>query len=242
MSSATPSPPSLHSDQDLEDSRDSASSEFSNEISKYGTNNLTDPQKSDCKVSAVTSHGVEDILSEGVNYSGNDNVFQDCKTEVLSSIPHSFVQDYNSRDSTGFSIQDILGLHQPYNPVTTQEEIESRYDYQIPNYDNISNSSNNNYGSGTDELIAEGCIDKTNSNIFGSTPMQVGNQIIYSRNYATNEPVRYHSRSGLDNDIVKDPGKEINDLHESSFPGQVNKPQSNFNLTTVAINVKIPDY
>lgn len=240
MSSSTPSPPSLHSDQDLEDSRDSTSSEFTNEISKYRTNNLTDiSQKADCKVSTITSHGVEDILSEGVNYSGNDNVFQDCKTEVLSSIPHSFVQDYNSRDSTGFSIQDILGLHQPYNPVNTQEDIESRYGYQIVNYENISNSSNNNYGSGTDELISEDCGDKSNCNMFNTPPIQVGSQVAYNRNYATNEPVRYHSRSGLDNDIVKDPGKEINDLHESSFPGQVNKLQSKSNLKTVVINITI---
>lgn len=223
MSSSTPSPPSLQSDHELEDSRDSASSEFSGTvISKYNSNQLLDPPlKGGCKSSAVTSHGVEDILAEGVNYSANDNTFSECKPEVISSMPHSFVQDYNSRDSTGFSIQDILGLHQSYHTTNTQEELEPRYDYQIPNYDNISNSSNNNnYGSGTEEAIAEDCIDKSD-NIFSDTATQLGNQVLYNRNYAINEPVRYHLRSGLESEVVKDPGREINELQESSFPSQV---------------------
>ncbi|XP_063826975.1 homeobox protein 10-like [Ostrinia nubilalis] len=223
MTSVNPSSPSLHSDQDLDDSRDSTSSGFSSTvIPKYVSSHLTDaPSKNDCKVAAVTSHGVEDILSDGVNYSASDNVFSDCKTEVLPSLPHSFVQDesmYNSRDSTGFSIHDILGLNQSYQVVNTQEDMEPRYDYQIANYETISNSPNKNYGSGTDELVSDDCIDKAD-NMFTSASIPVVNQVAYNRNYAANEPVRYHSRSGLDNDIAKDPGKEVN-LNESSFPGQ----------------------
>ncbi|XP_030027769.2 homeobox protein 10-like [Manduca sexta] len=208
MSSATPSPPSLHSDQ--EESRDSSSSEFSNTVmTRYATNdNLDSTQK------GITSHGVEDILSDGVNYGVNENVFSDCKPEVLSTIPNSFVQDYNSRDSIGFTIHDILGLQQSYNAVNTQDNIETRYDYQIPNYESISNSSNN-YGSGTEEVITEDCINK--NEIFNSTATLVGNQVIYDKSF-TNEPVRYHERSSLNSD-AKDP-VDINDLHESSFPGQ----------------------
>ncbi|KAJ8718975.1 hypothetical protein PYW07_016531 [Mythimna separata] len=215
MSTSTPSPPSLHSDQ--EDSRDSTSTEFSNPgAPKYDPIELS--QRSDCKTSAVTSHGVEDILSESVNYNVNDNVFSDCKPEVLASISTSFVQDYNSRDSTGFSIQDILGLHQSYNAANTQEELEPRYEYQMPNYENISNNSNN-YGSGTEEVITEDCIDKSD-NIFNATTSHIENQVIYTRSYAANELVRYHERSGLGSDVAKNPATEINDLHDSSFPSQ----------------------
>ena len=217
MSTPTPSPPpSLHSDQ--EHSRDTISSEFSNSgTSKYIPIELS--QRNDCKTSAVTSHGVEDILSEGVNYNVNDNVFSDCKPEIISSINSAFVQDYNSRDSTGFSIQDILGLQQSYNAANTQEDLEPRYEYQMPNYENISNNSNN-YGSGTEEVITEECIDK--SDIFSATTSHIENQVIYTRSYAANELARYHERSGLGSDAAKDPASEINDLRDSSFPSQVN--------------------
>uniref|UniRef100_A0A2A4IXF5 Homeobox domain-containing protein n=1 Tax=Heliothis virescens TaxID=7102 RepID=A0A2A4IXF5_HELVI len=215
MSTPTPSPPSLHSDQD--DSRDTTSSEFSNPgMPKYDPIELS--SKNDCKTSAVTSHGVEDILSEGVSYNVSDNVFSDCKPEVLSSIPNSFVQDYNSRDSTGFSIQDILGLHQSYNATNAQDDLEPRYEYQMPNYENISNNSNN-YGSGAEEVITDDCIDKSD-NMFSSTATHIGNQVIYTRSYTANELVRYHERSGLGSDVAKDPTREINELHDSSFPGQ----------------------
>lgn len=217
MSSPTPSPPSLHSDP--EDSRDSTLSEFSNPaIPKYDPIELS--QRNYCKTSGVTSHGVEDILSESVNYNVNENVFSEYKPETLSSIPNSFVQDYNSRDSTGFSIHDILGLHQSYNPTNTQDDLEPRYDYQVPNYENISNNSNN-YGSGTEEVITEDCIDKSD-NILSATTAHVGNQVIYTRSYNANELVRYHERSSLGSDVVKDPAREINDVHESNFPSQVN--------------------
>lgn len=215
MSTGTPSPPSLQS----EDSMNTTSSEFSaSPVPKYNTNRALESQKGISKVSAVTSHGVEDILSDGVTYCVPDNSFPDCKPEVLSSLPHSFVQDYNSRDSTGFSIQDILGLPQSYNPGNTQDTLESRYDYQIPNYETISNSSNNNYASGAEDVVSEDCFDK-NGNLFTNVP--VTNQVIYNRSYAPNEPTQCHQRSSLC-DVVKDPGREIDNLHESSFPGQVN--------------------
>lgn len=214
MSSPTPSPPSLNSDVD---SRDSSSSEFSDpSTSKYDPIDVY--QKNDCKSSAVTSHGVEDILSEGVNYTVNDNVFSDYKPEVLASISNSFAQDYNSRDSTGFSIHDILGLHQSYNPANPQDDLEVRYEYEVPHYENISNNSNN-YGSGPEEVITEDCVNKS-ENMFNSTTTHVGNQVIYPRSYTANELVRY-DRSGLGTDVVKDPTREINDLHDSNFPSQV---------------------
>ncbi|XP_049870666.1 uncharacterized protein LOC126370062 [Pectinophora gossypiella] len=216
MSSATPSPPSIHSDE--EDSRDTTSSGFSTTgIHKYNTNHGIDSShKGVCKVSAITSHGVADILSEGVNYNPSDNAFSEYKPENLATIPQAFVQDYNSRDSTGFSIQDILGLPQSYNPSTTQEELEPRYDYQIPNYETISNSPNNNYGSGTEEVISDECMDK-NENLFANA--QVANQV-YNRSYAISESVQCHQRSSLSGDGVKDPGRDLVDLHESNFPNQ----------------------
>lgn len=219
MSTPTPSPPpSLDSDQ--EHSRDTTSSEFSKSgTPKYDLIELS--QRIDGKTSGVTSHGVEDILSEGVNYNVSENVFSDCKPEILSSIPNSFVQDYNSRDSTGFSIHDILGLHQSYNVTNTQDDLEPRYVYQMPNYENISNNSNN-YGSGTEEAIAEDCIDKSDNIFSATTTSHIGNQVIYTRSYDSNELVRYHERSGLVSDVAKEPTNEINDLHDSSFPSQVN--------------------
>ncbi|XP_059053489.1 homeobox protein Hox-A3-like [Achroia grisella] len=220
MSSPTSSPPSLQSDHELEDSRDSASTKFTGTVTpKYNEIQFIDaPHESDGKNNTITSHGVKDILSEGITYNAVDNTF-DCKPEIIASIPQSFVQDYNSRDSTGFSIHDILGIQQSYNSTNVQEDLEARYDYQIPNYENISNSSINNYGSGTEEIISDDCIDK-NDNIFSSST-QVDSQVINSnRSYVINEPVRYHSRSGLASNIIKDPVREINELHESSFPSQ----------------------
>lgn len=232
MSSPTPSPPSLHSEQD--DSRDSASSQFSSAVLiKYDSNAEETSLKTDLKASSSTSHGVVDILSEEVNYI-NEQSFQNCKAEVLSSVPQSFVQDYNSRDSTGFSIQDILGLHQSYVP-TTSESLEPRYDYQIPNYESISNSPHT-YGSGTDDVITDGSIAK-NDNIFTVTP-QVANQINYNRSYAANDLVRYNQRSGLDSDDAKDPVRETNELHESGFPNQVRF--LNLTLVTIKISTQVP--
>lgn len=231
MSTSTTTPQSLNSEQ--EDSRDSSSSQFSTTVPKYSYLNQIDAMKKGfSKVNTVTSHGVEDILSEGANYSTQDNSFSECKAEVLPSIPHSFVQDYNSRDSTGFSIHDILGLPQAYNPNSSQEEIEPRYDYQIPNYETISNSPNNNYGSGTEELVSEDCIDKS-ENLFVNA--QISNQVMYSRNYSTNELVQCHQRGGLGADVTKDPGRDIDDLHESSFPSQVKIIQSKLNLNTMIL-------
>lgn len=210
MSSPCLSPCPL-SDQD--ESSDTSSSEFSSTVlAKYDRTLNTDSK--DFKTTAIISHGVEDILSDGVNYV-NDGAYQDCKPEVLSAVPQVFTQDYNSRDSTGFSIQDILGLQQPYNP-SHAEVLEPRYDYNAPNYENISNSSNN-YGSGAEEVITEDCIASDNI-IFSATP-QVVNQVIYNRNYDTNELVRYNQRN-LESS-TKDPIRETNDIHESSCPSQV---------------------
>ncbi|XP_026759724.2 homeobox protein Hox-D3-like [Galleria mellonella] len=235
MSSPPTSPPSsvpsLETERGAEDSRDSISSKFSHTAAtKYNDTQFTDvSNKNDIKNTTVTSHSVEDILSESIIYNGVDNNF-DCKQEIIGSLSQSFVQDYNSRDSTGFSIQDILGIHQSYNATNIQENSEARYDYQISSYENISNSPINNYGSGTEEVISDACINK-NDNIFSSIT-QVQNQAIRSnRNYVISEPVRYHSRTNLDSNIIKDPGREVNQLHESSFPSQnlswINKSTTN---------------
>lgn len=214
MSSCTPSPSSLHS----EESRDSTSSDFSSTIpAQYNSNaEIEDPQKA--FKGGLTSHGVEDILGDGANYGAPENIFPDCKTEVLNVISNTFSQDYNSRDSTGFSIHDILGLHQSYNAANSQEDMEQRYEYQIPNYENISNSSHNNYGSGTEEVNSDDCMNK-NDNLFLAPNVQIESQVTYDRNYLPNEAIRCHHTSGLDNDVVKDTTSDIN---ESSFPNQVN--------------------
>lgn len=215
MSSGAPSPPSLQSD--YEDTRDTNSSELSTSgIIAYNINQFMDPTQRSINKLSVTSHGVEDILSDGVNYSPADT-FAECKTEVLPTVPHSFVQDYNSRDSTGFSIQDILGLPQSYNPSNNQDDLEPRYDYQIPNYETISNSPNNNYGSGPEEVISEDCLDKSD-NLF--TSAQVTKQVIYNRSYTISEPVQCHQRS-LGGEVLKGTARDDDDMRESSFPSQV---------------------
>ncbi|XP_014359184.2 uncharacterized protein LOC106711393 [Papilio machaon] len=227
MSSGTPSPSSLHS----EESRDSTSSDFSSTIPAHYNSNadIEDPQKA--FKGSLTSHGVEDILADGVNYGATDNLFPDCKTEVLNVISNTFSQDYNSRDSTGFSIHDILGLHQSYNAANSQEDLEQRYDYQIPNYENISNSSHNNYGSGAEEVNSDDCMNK-NDNLFLAPNVQIGSQVTYERNYLPNEAIRCHHTSGLDNDVVKDTTSDIN---ESSFPNQTwNKTASALNNPTIS--------
>lgn len=212
MSSPIPTPPSLHSDPD--DSRDTTSSDFSNSgMSKYNT--IEHSQINDCKINAVTSHGVEDIVSESVSYIVNDNLFADCKTEMLST----FVQDFNSRDSTGFSIQDILGLHQSYIVGNSQDNLGLKYEDQMPNYENISNNSNN-CGSGTEEVVTENCPVKSDE-ICSATATHIGNQVIYSRSDTTNELVQCHKRSDLSGDVAKDPEREINDVHDSTFLSQV---------------------
>ncbi|XP_013173805.1 PREDICTED: uncharacterized protein LOC106122405 [Papilio xuthus] len=220
MSSCTPSPSSLHS----EESRDSTSSDFSSTIPAHYNSNadVEDPQKA--FKGGLTSHGVEDILGEGVNYGATENVFPDCKSEVLNVISNTFSQDYNSRDSTGFSIHDILGLHQSYNAANSQEDLEQRYDYQIPNYENISNSSHNNYGSGPEEVNSDDCMNK--NDLFLAPNVQIESQVTYDRNYLANEAMRCHHTSGLDN-VVKDTTSDIN---ESSFPNQ------NWNKTASALN------
>ncbi|XP_050349096.1 homeotic protein proboscipedia-like [Nymphalis io] len=210
MSTTSPSPPpSLQSDEDFSDS---ISSEFS--VAPHHNCNTSESKKNNYKVNFLTSHGVEDILSEGVNYITQDNTFPDCKSEVISPITSSFVQDFNSRDSTGFSIHDILGLQQSYHTSTIQEELEPRYEYHIQHYDNVSNSSNNNYASGNKDTLPDPCISK-NNDIFISNESEIGNQDIYQRN----ETVRGLQSIDLDNEVVKNPEME-DDRHESSFCSQ----------------------
>lgn len=217
MSIPTPLPPSPHSDPG--DSQDTTSSECSNSgISKYAPIELS--EKNGCQTNEqVSSHEMEDILSESVNYNVNENVFAASKPEVLSSIPKSFMQDYNSRDSIGFSIQDILGLHHSYNVATSQDNLEPRYEYQMPDYVNISSNSNN-YDSGTEEGVTEDCIDYRN-NIICTTATHIENQVTYTKSYTANKFVRYHEKSGLCSDVAKDSEREINDVHDSNFPIQV---------------------
>ncbi|CAG9787276.1 unnamed protein product [Diatraea saccharalis] len=218
MSTSSGTPPSLNTEQDLEDSGDTCVPKFrSAVVPNY--NSLDVAQKLDYKSNTVTSHGVEDILSiSGVSYSVSETTFHENKAEVLS-ISNSFVQDYNSRDSTSFSIQDILGLQQPYNNVNHQEESEPKYGYELAHYENISNSSYNNNGSGTEELGPEECADKL-VDAFDTTSIPVRSHIIYNRNFAANEPVSScNINNGLDNEVVKDPGK-VNDLQDSSFSSQ----------------------
>lgn len=218
--SASP-PPSLQSN---EDTTDSISSEFSTEAQPP---NYEPPQKNIYKINSLTSHGVEDILSEGTTYT-TENQFPECKAEVLSTLSSqvSFVQDYNSRDSTGFSIHDILGLQQSYNAVSTQESmLEPRYEYQIPQYDNISNSSNNNYGSGTEEVLSDHNITKSDD-FFPSNESDIQNQNIYHTNYPETKPVRCQ-RGDLGNDVMNNT-EEVNDISESSFPSQVKKNHNDY--------------
>ncbi|CAG9579845.1 unnamed protein product [Danaus chrysippus] len=220
MSSSSHSPP--QSDQSDEDSKDSISSEYAEASQLHNTSQIALTQKSFYRVNSLTSHGVEDILSEPNSYNTQENNYQDCKTEVLSSISNPFVPDYNSRDSTGFSIHDILGLQQAYNVANTQDELESRYEYQIPNYDNISNSSQNNYGSGPEERIPDHSIPKS-ADIFNVTESELRNEVVFQRNYSNNETICCHQRSDLDNDVVNNAEREESDINESSFPGQDHK-------------------
>ncbi|XP_023954083.2 homeobox protein DTH-1-like [Bicyclus anynana] len=216
MSTTSPSPPP--SLQTSDDSMESVSSEFSNEATRQQIYNSA--QKNIYKINSLTSHSVEDILSEGANYNATENPFPDCKAEVLTAVSsQAFVQDYNSRDSTGFSIHDILGLQQSYNTATGQESLlEPRYEYHIPHYDNISNSSNNNYGSGTEEVVSDH-IARTSDDFFSANEAEVENQNIYHRSYPESKPVLCH-KSDLGNDVVKNPEDEASDINESSFPSQ----------------------
>lgn len=215
MSELSSSPPSLVTDNEA--SRDTTSSELSTTAnSRCLTSDIS--HKNDCRLSGITSHGVEDILSEGVHYNINDTVFTDCKPETESSISNAFVQDYNSRDSTGFTIHDILGLQQSFNPTHCQDDLEPRYLYDIPNYENISNNSNN-YGSGAKEVIAKDCTDK-HDNIHNSSTIH-GNHIIYTNNFSSNDLTRYQDKSILGSEVIKETVRELNNLQDTSFTSQV---------------------
>ncbi|CAH2085589.1 unnamed protein product [Euphydryas editha] len=211
---STTSPSSTLSLQSDEDASDSISSEFSNDVvPNNNCKTLKTTQKNLSKINSLTSHGVEDILSDGINYVTQENSFPGYKVETISTIASSFAQDYNSRDSTGFSIQDILGFHQSYNVNTSQGELETRYEYPVTQYENVINSSNNNYAAGIDD-VPEQCITKKDLFISNDT----GNQDIY-HNYTSNEPVGSLQRSDLVNDVTKNPKIE-RDLNESSFSNQ----------------------
>lgn len=219
MSSAS-SPPSLVSlSHHSEDSRDSGSLEL--DPSSY-----QQVQTSDYKSHAVTSHNVEDILSENSTYNTQENVMSEVRNPSMSLIGNSF--DYNSRDSAGFSIQDILGLPQAYNQTTTQEDVEPRYDYQIANYDNISNSSNN-YLTGVDEVSSDGCVGKSETLYHNGA--QRDNEIVYNTNYAVNDPVHTHQRHNFDGDIATEPG--------SGFSTQVMPFQSKSSLIVVGLQLYV---
>ncbi|CAH3918388.1 homeobox protein Hox-A3a-like [Pieris brassicae] len=207
MSTTSPSPTaSVNSDE----SNDSMSSEYSSEVVKDLTEGKPVEYLAQSSYYKVTSHGVEDILADSA-YSVHDNSFQLCKPEVTSA-PHTL--DYNSRDSSAFTIQDILGLQQSYTSGNPHEEL-NRYEYQIPQYDNISNSSNNNYASGAEDGIAEEFHKGENDY---TSNLQLGEQVVY-RSY-TNEALRCQQSNELSSDIVKDPEERANDLNESSFPNQ----------------------
>ncbi|XP_028026127.1 homeobox protein 10-like [Bombyx mandarina] len=226
MSSVTPSPPSVVSDND--DSRNSTSSEFSNAtIEKHNINNIIVTQeKSAFRPSGLSSHTIQDIITEDVNYPMGNNTFSDCKVEVLSPIPSAFVQDYNSRDSTGFTIHDILGLHQPFTQPHMPDETQIRYDYQLSNYENVNNIGQN-YCSGTEEVTAEGCLTKDDI-LFNSTSSQINSQVLYDRDYADKELIEYERR-GLIAD-AKDHEK-IN-LQESGFNNQNSSWTNHTSLST----------
>ncbi|GBP39772.1 Homeobox protein Hox-B3 [Eumeta japonica] len=149
----------------------------------------------------VSSHNVKNILSEGPNYSSQDTNFSDCKPEILLTIPHSFVQDYNSRDSTGFSIQDILGLPQAYN--TGSQEDVGRFEYQIPTYDTISNSPSS-YGVGLEDLSPE---NSGKSETVLNTSSLSACHMMYTSNFTSNEPVVCGDQA----DIVSDSSRQISD-------------------------------
>lgn len=198
--SSISSPPSLVAlDPNSEDSQDSSSLELNS--ADYERKHTLTSQRGDYKSHTVTSHSVEDILSENCTYNTQETAFPDCRNPILSSIANSF--DYNSRDSAGFSIQDILGLPQAYHSTSTQDEVEPRYDYHIANYDNISNSSNN-YVTGVEEVSSEECIGKTEG-LYNITT-QTGSEVIYNSNYAVNDPAYAQPRNDFGGDIANEPG------------------------------------
>ncbi|KAG7310005.1 hypothetical protein JYU34_004530 [Plutella xylostella] len=198
MSSPASTPSLTSTEHDSEDSQDSIASTGLNPsvISKYQQKHALNIAQRN----SVTSHSVEDILSENCNYSSQDNVFSDCRNVALSSIQNSF--DYNSRDSAGFSIQDILGLPQSYNPNSGQDEIEPRYDYQIQNYDNISNSSNNYVAAAVDEGSPEGCKGVGLYGGGGGGAAPSGD--LYAAEYAA-EALHAHPTTSFGGDIANDP-------------------------------------
>nr|AIB07880.1 Hox cluster protein zen [Cameraria ohridella] len=230
MSSSSQPPSLISSEIDSDDSRDDQpsalngsnylkqTSEFANRT-EYSSNSI------------VTSHNVDDILSENSNYNNQEIV--SCK----NPLQNSFVQDYNSRDSNGFSIHDILGLPQSYN-TSNNQDVEPRYEYQISHYENISNSSNNYLvaGGGIDDVSSEECIEKNCSHF--KSP-QADMQVHYSHGYVHNDPVRCTQQGSFDDEIVSNSESQINSLQDSSYQNQVrnwtSKPASYF-VTTYLSN------
>lgn len=210
--STSSQPPSLVSSEiDSDNSKDSKNFEID-----YLKQNIATSNRAEFTINnIVTSHNVDDILSENSNYNNQEN-FTNSKNS-LSNFQNSFVQDYNSRDSNGFSIQDILGLPQSYHPSSNQE-VEPRYDYQISTYETISNSSNN-YAAGVEEVSSEECVEKSSHY---KSP-----QAHYNNSYTANDPAHCHQqRVGLDDDIENNPERQINSYQDSSFQNQVFCPIS----------------
>lgn len=209
------SPSLISDDSDLENSQDPLSLDFKDD-SKYYASASTLPDDISASNVNLTSHKVDDILSEGPNYNEQENTF-DCKSEVLSAIPSSFVQDYNSRDSSGFTIQDILGLQQNYNPNNEQDTLDGRY-YPLSAYETISNTSNS-YTPVLEEVSPEPGPDK-NNDIFERT--KVGNESPSFYNGYADGSLRFNQSNFNKNEgCVEDSSRHVGTLHQSNFSNQV---------------------
>ncbi|XP_041989107.1 uncharacterized protein LOC121740476 [Aricia agestis] len=215
MSTASNSqPPSLQSD---EDSRVSLSSELSADTTvQYEERTENAPPKDMYKLGPLTSHGVEDILSEGVRFENQDNNLQDCKMEGIPGISGSYVQDYNSRDSTGFSIHDILGLPQSYSN-NTHETLDSAYEYSMRQYD-LRKTSTKIYRHNTEERMQDDCTTKSGAIIMNN--QQLENLDMYNRQYFVNEPVRRLQKSSLDYCAVKESEEDLDDISAPRYSSQ----------------------
>ncbi|XP_050667249.1 homeobox protein 10-like [Leptidea sinapis] len=190
--------PSMQSEEESNDSITSVLSEVNH---PHSVTIEPTPLKESYRSNALTSHGVEDILSDGSTYNIQDH---SCQQNVI-------VQDYNSRDSSGFTIHDILGLQQSYSVVNTHE-LMPRYEYHVQ-YENI--SPNNAYVTGTEEISTEDCSHKNDMYMSES---EVKDQIAYNSNYSNIDQCQ--QRDTLDDDVVKEPEVSPNDVNECSFPSQ----------------------
>lgn len=216
MSSTTGSPPSLMStDIDSKDSFDSLTPGLKIEEDYSRSSSL----QSNTVSNNITSHNVNDILSDGNNFGEQDSTFPDCKTDVLSGIPPSFVQDYNSRDSTAFSIQDILGLPQSYSPGNNQDVSVEKYDYQITSYETINNSSN--YVNRIQNVSTKSSLNKTDQS-FDNTKIPTSDQLAYN-NYSGSNSNIFQQKNifGINGTNFGNSTRQIGDIQQASFSNQV---------------------